>query len=356
MDKTEIQKAIGDIFNPGKLVDLTAPIQVVQNKWGLINALGIFSEEMKSQKIVQINRTQEDVALLEDRNWNERKPTQKGVERDFALVKVPHFPIQDMVTPTDVDGNVDVDALFQGQISVPLTVQKVVADKIVRMRQKAAITLEFARAQLLRNGTVYAPNSTVSQNFYTEFGLTRQTINLDLASVTDNPLSQFEDAYGTVQDNLLSGDIVTDMIALCSPEFFNALVSNVFVVESFMGWQQPQGMDILNQRLGTRAPLDRRYRVFDYAGVTFIEVRGGVGGVDYIETGKAYMFPRGTDSFRTFFAPAEKFSSVNKPAEQVYLFSTMGEKDDKIELEMETNFVNALVRPQVVVTLDMEGE
>jgi len=351
----EIQKAIGNLFEPGKLVDVTEAVAVIQNKWGLMNALGIFQEENKTQKIVQINRTHESVALMEDRNWNERKPTVKGNDRDFTLVKVPHFPLQDIIVPEDVDGNVDLDALFRGEIDVPLSVQKVMADKVLRLRRSAALTLEYARMQLLKDGTVFAPNGTVVTNFYTEFGLTRQTIPLDLASTTDNPLAKVSDVYAQVQDSVESDQIVTDVIALCSPEFFDALISNPFVVESYQYWAQPQGMEVLNQRLGTRAPLDRRYRVFDYGGVTWIEVRGGVGGERYVEEGEAYIFPRGTDSFRTFFAPANKFASVNKEAQQVYLFTTMGEKDDKIELEFETNFLNAVVRPQIVITLTMDA-
>src|SRR5690606_1903317 len=219
----------------------------------------------------------------------------------------------------------------------------------------AALTLEYARMQLLKDGTVFAPNGTVVTSFYTEHGLTRQPIPLDLAPTTDNPLAKVSDVYAQVQDSVESDQIVTDVIALCCPEFFDALISNPFVVESYQYWAQPQGMEVLNQRLGTRAPLDRRYRVFDYGGVTWIEVRGGVGGERYVEEGEAYIFPRGTDSFRTFFAPANKFASVNKEAQQVYLFTTMGEKDDKIELEFETNFLNAVVRPQIVITLTMDA-
>lgn len=353
MDQTEITKAIGNIFEPGKLVDLTGAVAVVQNKWGLINAMGLFNEEMKSQKIVQVNRTEEAVSLLEDRNWDERKPTLQGIQREYTLVKIPHFPLQDMVTPNDVDGNVDIDALFRGEIDVPLSVQSVLAQKTLRMRESAALTLEFARMQLIKDGTVYAPNDTVVTNYYTEFGVTRQRIPMNLASTTVNPLALVGDVYAQLQDNLETGQVVTEIVALCSPEFFAALISNPFVVESYRYFSQTQGTEILNQRLGTRAPLDRRYRAFDYGGITWIEVRGGVGGVRYVEEGEAYIFPRGTDSFRTFFAPANKFSSVNQMAQQVYMFSTTGEKDDKIELEMETNFANALVRPQIVITLDM---
>lgn len=350
-NKSEIQKAIGHIFVPGKFVDLTEPVNVIQNKWGLYNALGLFRNEYKTQKMVELSRTHETISILEDVQWDGRKPVLPGGENDWSLFRIPHFPVQDMITPQDLDGNIDFDALARGSITTPLTLQKVLYTKTERMRRAAALTLEFARAQLIRDGSVYAPNGTVVTNFYTEFGLTREVFNLDLANLTVNPLPKMDDVIGSVVDSVQDGEVHTDIVALCSPKFFQALISNPFVVESYQYFQQPQGMDILNQRLGTVAPLDRRYRVFNYGGIEFIEVRGGVGGVPYVNDGEAYVFPRGTDSFRTFFAPANKFTSINKPANELYMFSTMGEKDDKIELEGETNFMNAVVRPQIIKTL-----
>lgn len=352
--RQEIEKAIGHIFVPGKLVDITEPVSVIQNKWGLYNALGLFTPEMKKQKLVELSRTHETVAILEDVQWDGRKPVLEGGENDWNLFRIPHFPVQDMITPQDIDGNIDFEGLMRGDISMPLTLQKVMYEKMERMRRAAALTLEFSRAQLIKDGSVYAPNGTVVTNFYTEFGLTRDVIDLDLLSSTDNPISKMDDVIGSIVDSVQDGDIHTDIVALCSPKFFQALISNPFVVESYQYFQQPQGMDILNQRLGTVAPLDRRYRVFQYGGIEFIEVRGGVGGVPYVEDGKAYAFPRGTNSFRTFYAPANKFASVNQTAKEFYMFTTAGEKDDKIELEAETNFMNICVRPQIIKTLTVD--
>ena len=71
-----------------------------------------------------------------------------------------------------------------------------------------------------------------------------------------------------------------------------------------------------------------------------------------LTAGEAYMFPLGTDSFRTYFAPANRFSTVNRAALESYMFEYRNEKDDIIEIMSETNFVNALLRPQAVITLD----
>ena len=352
-NRQEIEKAVGHIFQPGKLVDITEPVNLIKNKWGLYNSLGLFKPEYDTQKVVELSRTHETVSILEDVQWDGRKPTLPGVNHDYSLFKIPHFPVQDMITPQDLDGNIDIDALMRGEISTPLTLQKVMYEKLERIRRAASLTLEFARAQVIRDGTVYAPNGTVVTNYYTEFGVTRDVINLDLNNITVNPFGKMDEVYGAVQDSVMDGDIYSDIVALCSPQFFQALVSNPYVVEAFAAFQQPQSVDILNQRLGTVAPLDGRYRVFHYGGIEFIEVRGGVGGQPYVTPGEAYVFPRGTSSFRTHYAPANKFASVNQTAQELYLFSSTGEKDDKIELEGETNFMNSCVRPQIIKTLTM---
>lgn len=346
--------AIANPFKLGKVADLSAEINIVPNQWGVINTLGLFRNEPKSQKTVLVPRTTEADTILTDRNWDERNNTINGGERDVLPLIIPHYPVDDAIKPNDVDGNVDWDSLLAGGNGV-LSVDKVRAEKMARIRRSHSLTLEYARAQLLRDGTVYAPNGTVVTNYYTEFGVSRQTIFFDLASTTVNPISKAETVLANVQDGIASGDMITDVIALCSPAFFNALISNPFVYESYQYFAQAQGPALLNGRLTAGRPFDSRFRSFEYGGVLFVEVRGGVAGVPYITSGEAYAFPMGTDSFRTYYAPANRFSTVNKQALESYYFEYRNEKDDIIEIMTETNFLNALLRPQTVVTLDMDA-
>lgn len=345
--------AIANPFALGKVADLSGSINIIPNQWGLINQLGLFRNESKTQKTVLVPRKTETIAVLTDRNWDERNNAIKGGSRDVLPVVIPHFPVDDAITPNDVDGQIDWDSLMAGGNST-LSVEKVRMEKMERLRNAHSLTLEVARAQLLRDGSVYAPNGTVVTNFYTEFGLTRQVEFLNLASTTVSPLTAVKAAYGEVQDQIQNGQIVNNVVALCSPEFFTALITNAFVVESYQYFQQNQGAGILNQRLSSGG-FDARYEVFTYGGITFVECRGGVAGTPYIEAGKAYVFPMGTDSFRTYFAPANRFASINKSALESYYFEYKNEKDDIIEIMSETNFVNALLRPQTVITLDMDA-
>ena len=61
--------------------------------------------------------------------------------------------------------------------------------------------------------------------------------------------------------------------------------------------------------------------------------------------------PQGSDCFKTYFSPANRFGLVNTLGEQVYMFESQDAKGTKIEIESESNFVNALLRPAMVVEL-----
>ena len=87
------------------------------------------------------------------------------------MLKIPHFPLDDAITPNDIDGIVRAGSL--AEFAELETVASVRADKMIDIREAHGLTLEAARMQLITQGTAYAPRATVATNFYTEFGVTR---------------------------------------------------------------------------------------------------------------------------------------------------------------------------------------
>jgi hypothetical protein len=90
-------------------------------------------------------------------------------------------------------------------------------------------------------------------------------------------------------------------------------------------------------------------RQFYFMGVTFIEMRDNLAGNVLIPANDAYFVPTGTDYFKTYFSPANRFGLVNTMGEQVYVFETMATNGTAYTIETETNFVNALLKPLLVV-------
>lgn len=336
----------------GKVVDYSGDIKLIPNQWGLVNALGLFKHEYGTQKTLLISRSEEAEHLMVDRNWDERNPSIAGGKKDWITFPIPHYPVDDAILPQDIDGNVDMATLLTtGGMNLE-TVATVRAGKMERLRRAHSVLLEMSRLQVLKDGTVFAPNKTVDINYYTEWGITRESVGLDLASTTVRPTVGIEEGIAYLQDNLQTGDIVDSFVAICSPEFFSALINNIFVQENYANFARGGYQDgVTIGRLTANAPLDARYRTFSHGGVTFIEVRGSVAGVPYVEAGEAYMFPTGTSNFETHFAPANRLTTVNQRALESYYFEYVNEKHDIIEIMSETNFINVLKRPDQIITL-----
>jgi hypothetical protein len=331
-----IIRSFGNNF---EVQDWTQEINVVPNQWGTIGQLGIFTEESVAEHVVVFEEITKDGALIVDRVRGDRATGGKDASRKLHTFPVPHFPHDDAISPQDIQGK-----RAYGSATEAETLEAVRARKMERIRQNHAWTLEYARAQALTAGTVYAPNGTVTQNWNTEFGVARLSVDFTLGTSTVEPLALIEQGIAQIQDNAF-GETVTGTVVLCSPEFFGKLIRHANVKTAYQYYSSTQ--EPLRQRLGGNNAL---HREFDYGGTRFIEMRDTYAGNRLIAAQKAYMIPTGTqNAFKTYFSPANRFGLVNTLGEQVYLFESADSKGMKIELESESNFVNALLRPALVV-------
>jgi len=341
---------------PGKVVDRTDSLLRIPNTVGITNALGLFTEDPRSQKNIEIVRTTTRSHLLEDRNWDERNQTIAGRESDSLLLKIPHFPADDAITPNDLDGVLQAGSLAE---SVELeTVASVRAQKMFDLREAHGLTLEAARMQLITQGTVYAPRGTVVTNYYTEFGITRVEEGIDLSASTD-PRTAINDIKKASRAGLTGGQAgqVRTFVALASDSFYNALLQNAYVTDALKYVDQGQALSILLGNGGNAVNgLDARFESVTLFGITWINA--GASGyedadgnfVPFIPEGDAYILPVGVrDMFKTYYAPANRFSSVNRRAAMSYWFEYLNEKDDIIEIMTEQNFLNAMLHPGAVV-------
>jgi hypothetical protein len=351
------------VINPNdrsKVIDRTDSLIIVPNTVGITNALGLFTPVYSTQKMVEVTRTTRRNSVLEDRNWDERNQTIAGRERDSLVLKVPHFPADDAITPNDIDGVVSANSLAEA--AELESVQNVRADKMFDLREAHGLTMEVARMQLITQGTAYAPNGTVVTNYYTEFGITRETVAIALDSASD-PRATVNEAKSAVRSGLTGGQAgtVRAFVALTSDSFFQALVQNAYVTDAMKYVDNGQALSILLGQGGAPVPgMDARFESVTLFGVTWINA--GAAGyenaagdfVPFVPEGEAYLMPVGVrDMFKTYFAPANRFGTVNRRAQGSYWFEYLNEKDDIIEIMTEQNFLNALLNPAAIVQLTM---
>lgn len=324
---------------PFELVDYTEELLLVPNTWGLINGMGLFRNESVSQHSVTVESSEGTLGLITDQVRGARNNVNKDDTRSLRSFAVPHFPLDDFISPQDIQGK-----RAYGSADAAETEAAVLQRKLERIRRNHAVTMEAARAYAITTGAIYAPNGTVSGNYYTDFGVTRKSVAFDLGNGGTDVIGKGEEVIAHVQDNILSGEVVSSITAICSPEFFSALIKQAGVKDAYKFYTSTQEPNRI--RVGGAG----LYRQFSHGGVDYIEYRGEYNGVRLIPAGEAYFVPMGTaDMFLTYLSPANKFGSVNTLGEEAYVFQYRDAMDEKILLQSEHNALHLIRRPAAVV-------
>jgi len=324
---------------PFEVVDLTEELNIIPNTWGLINELGIFNPEPVTQHTVVVEAVSGTLSVIPDRIRGEKNNVNKDDNRVIYSFPIPHFPLDDQLTPQDLQGK-----RAYGSDTADVAAE-VIARKLVRIRRNHSITMEAARAYAITTGAIYAPNGTVADNYYTTFGITRTTVDFVLGTATTDIVGKVEATIAAIQDNIQSGEVVNEVFVLCSPTFFSALINHPKVIDAYKYYtstQQPQ-----RDRLGSGL-----YRKFYHCGATFIEYRGSYNGTALIPAGDAYAIPMGTmDVFKTYFSPANKMALVNTLGQEAYVFQYNDTRDEGILLQSESNHLHLVRRPGAIIRL-----
>lgn len=343
--------------NLDKAVNISPMLYKIPNEYGLINKLGLFQNIFGSQKLIEIPRLTEEVHTILDRNWDERNQSTAGEKRESTMARIPHFPLDDAITANDIDGKYTFESFADLQNRQLETVANIYSKKSQRLRKAHAKTLELARFYSLITGKSYAPNGTVSYDWYDEWGVTRKATKFDFSNSTNVPNTYFEDQISFIQENLLTGQTVDGFVCLCGKNYFNGLIANPYIREGALNIHNPQNNTMIMGRLvANRYNLDARYRSFDFAGITFIQAIDRyvdpTGAEIKIGDDDAILIPTGVEGmFRTHYAPANRLDCVNQTASELYMFQFTDEKLGRIELMSESNFLNVITEPQVILKL-----
>lgn len=333
-----LERSLNNVF---KVQDFTEAVIQVPNTWGTINELGIFTNESVMTSIVSFEEIVEGNGILIDRVRGERNTVNRGDVRRARQFSIPHFPLDDEILPKDLIANSRYNQRSQAEVLAD------VRDRKMRdIRRKHATTLEIARAQLLTAGTVYAPSGTVSQNWFTEFGVTQTSIDFVLGTGATDVRGKFEQAIAAIQDNAGLVDM-TGIVCLASPEWFTKFINHATINNAYMYFAGTnQNGNPLRDRVGGANAM---HREFNFMGVRIIEMRDTLAGTRLIPANTCVFVPTGTDAFKTFFAPCEtRMSTVNTLGEEMYWFE-QDMNDKGIVIETETNFANACMRPALIV-------
>lgn len=337
-----------DFQNPYLLTDLTDEIQIIPNTWGLVNQMGIYTDIGVSQNTVTLDQVNNTLSLIGDSRRGTRNNTVGADEtvKTYAFA-IPHFEISDRIEPKDIQGrrrpgsDGEADTLAMARMR-----------KLERMQKQAMITKEYLAVQSIK-GNLVTPNGNVVANYYTSFGVSQKQVDFVLGTATTKVGDKIEEVIAHIQDNILTGDIVNDIVVLCSPEFFQKLVSHSKVESAYqfyMNTNQVAGVQVLRDRLGSGL-----YRTFAHQGLTFVEYRGAFtkpdGNVEkLIGANDAYALPMDvSDMFEAYNGPADHLDFVNTIGESLYAWEYTDPRGFGHDMFAEFNTLHLNRRPAAVV-------
>ena len=330
--------------NNYEYTDLSQPLMIIPNDWFLGTQLGIFGKDYTSQETITLEEITVGYGLIKDIHRGARHTVISDPTRKMQAFAIPHFTLDASITPRDIQGKraFGVDELE--------TLAAVRARKLEVIRKSWAATHEAAIWHTITTGTAYAPNGNVTYDWFTEFGATRTTVDFQLNVATTDLIQKTEEVFASIQDNALDGTVRGEVFAVASPEFFAKLIAHPTMKSLWLAHQlSPQ---ILRDRLRARG-YDARYREFTIGNITYIENRGvDPEGKRHIPAGECYFFPSDVgdgDNFVQYFGPADHFDFVNSMGQELYAFEYGDNRGQMIEIQTESNFLNVLRRPQLIV-------
>jgi hypothetical protein len=343
---------IVDIFNNKAFsaLELTNAINVIPNAYNRIEQLGIFNTEPVPTTQVAVQFMNGVLNLLPTRE--RLAPPTYGLpeKRNIRSFVIPHIPHEDFVFAAEVQnilavsgGNLNPNALEN--------VQDLVNRKLARMQAKHAITWEHMRAGAIKGQLLDSDGSTI-YNWFTEFGVTEKVINFVFSVGTTNIPGIIRSISRYLEDSL-TGEVMTGVRVLCSPEFFDALIVHPTIVNAYQYFASQQNIMREDVRRG-----------FTYMGVTFEEYRGVATQMNedktttprkFIPTSEARVVPEGTlDTFSAYWGPADFIESVNAMGQQLYVkLATDLEFQRWVKLHTQSNPLFVCKRPSLLVRLTM---
>ena len=326
-----------------EVVDQTQSLLKVPQAWTLLGSSGLFQEEPLTTHVATFQEIGGSLSVIGD-SIPGSKPMAVGNDlRKIHSYALTHHQVVDALYPSDIQGK-----SAYNDLSVEDTESAAIVRKMEKIRKSFAITREIARFKTLGTGNVWAPNGTISGNFYTDFGYTRNEVDFVLGTATTDVIAKCEAVISDFQSKAQDGEIITGVTGYASPAFFAALIAHAKVQVSYTSQMQIAGANVQRERAQNGAGALQLYRTFRFGGINFIEVPTVLAGTTLITAKDCIFVAEGTDAFTTFMGPARRFTHVGTLAMPEYLWVQRSPDLKEIKLEATMDMLNVLRKPYLV--------
>ena len=317
------------------LLDYSEEVNMIPRVWTLIDSMNMFDPMNIESTVAQVERIQEISSLIAARaRGGERNYT--GSENAMTVnFNVPFFPCDRGITSQDIQ-----NFRKYGEGNAPKTLQDQVTRVMERCRRNQALTKERVMVEAIK-GNSYLGTGGVGTlyNYYTAFGETQATADVDFTSSVD-PSATIETSArlpiaSAAQDEAGGYEIV----ALCGTTWFSAFIAHAKVREAYSQYSSQQ--ELLRERQGGNSI----YREFTHKNVRYIEYPENTS----VPAGEAFIFPMGiAEMFRIYYGPADDAMMANELGQELYLWYKEDQFNRQYKVESESSMLAVNTRPELV--------
>ncbi len=324
-----------------EVVDRTNELLLMPQNWTLMNDSGMWNEDFLATKTVTFEERNGTLFIVKDQVPGAPPQTTGNDLRKLHSYPMSHHPFMDALLPQDI-----ATVLRPGALTPELdTKERALMAKMEKIRKSYDRTLNFARFRTLAAGAIWAPNGTIAGNFYTDFGVTRQNVDFDLANASSDIIAKCEAVISNFQAQATEGQEINRVVAYCSGGFFSALIGHAKVQSAYNLYAAVAPQQISRDRAGGMG----LYRRFVFSNIEFIEVTTSIDGTPLVDTDKAvFIADDGDGAFMTYYGPPNRWGYVNTTAERNYMWTQDAQDMTQTKITAEMNMINIMRRPGFV--------
>ena len=336
-----------DIFGSDtafKMATLTQTINHGDYKPGRIGQLGLYEIDGVPTTTVVIEEEYSTLKLVPTSTRGGPATPSSLDKRKARPFVIPHIAVEDSIVADQLQ-NVRGYAQGMEPSAVLLMLQELVNKKLAMLRDRLEPTIEYHRMGGIKGQILDSDGSTVIYNLFTEFGVSQQTAQMLLNTDTTDVNKQIRAAQ-RLSLTALGNQPIAGWHAFCGDSFFDKLVGHKQLRALYLNWQAAQ---ILRDQVGA-------YALFNFGQVMWENYRGSVGGVDFVPSTKAYLFPLGARGlFINNFGPSDYIDRVNNiPTPDglpIEARQWMPEGGKSVKVEAQSNPLCLCTKPRAVIEL-----
>jgi hypothetical protein len=338
---------------PYTATDLTDQINVIPNRYGLMQELDLFPAEGSTSTIVEMRYENKTLRVLPAKERGAPSTPMLSETGKTIFIEIPHFPAEDLITPKDLQ---DI-LVVAGRTKRHITLEEEVAKRLLSLRNTHAITREWVRTSALQ-GIITDGNGSTVYNLNTVFGIVPTVIDFVLGTPGTDVIGKCQQVWQSISSNL-HGEVMRAIEAIVDPTFFGELIEHPNVAKYWL--QAEQATSIANmvrvQRQGQMWG-----REFYFQNILFREYYGtapikagnppAITSTPFWAQATGTAYPVGTmNMFRTFDGPANDLRFVGEVGAEIYVSPKILDHGKGIELASESNPLAVCRRPEATVQI-----